>query len=65
MEDLDRVKVNPSEGCAFEELKKDLTTEKPKVALKVLPEHLKYVFLEENEAKPVVISNTLSYDEEF
>jgi len=34
------------------------------VDLKVLPEHLKYVFLEDNEAKPVVISNSLSHEEE-
>ena len=32
--------------------------------LKVLPTHLKYVFLEENNAKPVVISNDLSSNEE-
>ena len=32
--------------------------------LKVLLEHLKYVFLEDNEAKPVVISNSLSHEEE-
>ena len=65
LEDSDSLKVNPSEGGPFEELKKDFTTEKPKVELKVLLEHLKYVFLEENEAKPVVISNSLSHDEEF
>ena len=32
--------------------------------LKALPTHLKYVFLDENEAKPTVISNDLSSDEE-
>ena len=36
----------------------------PKVELKALPMHLKYVFLEENEAKPVVISNDLSLEDE-
>ena len=65
LEDLDSLKVNPSEGGPFEELKKDLTIEKPKVDLKVLLEHLKYVFLEENKATPVVISYSLSHDEEF
>jgi len=34
------------------------------VDLKVLPTHLKCVFLEENNAKPVVISNDLSSIEE-
>ena len=45
-------------------MKKDNLVEKPKVELKALPTHLKYVFLEENEAKPVVISNDLSSNEE-
>ena len=64
LEELDGLKVSPSEECPFEELKKDPPTEKTKVDLKVLPEHLKYVFLEDNEAKPVVISNSLSHEEE-
>jgi len=45
-------------------LKKDYATEKPKVELKVLPSHVKYAFLEENDVKPVMISNDLSLDEE-
>ena len=65
LEDLDKLKTIPSKECAFEELKKDSTIEKPKVDLKILPAHLKYVFLENDEAKPVVINNTLSPDEEF
>jgi len=65
LEDLDGLKVSPSEEGPFEELKKDLPTKKSKVDLKVLPEYSKYVFLEDNEAKPVVISNSLSYDEKF
>ena len=44
----------------FEELKKDIPTEKAKVDLKILPEHFKYVFLEDNEARLVVISNSLT-----
>ena len=32
--------------------------------LKILPKHLKYVFLEDNEASPVVISNSLTNEEE-
>ena len=64
LEDLDRLKEISSEEYAFEELKKDNTTEKPKVELKVLCAHLMYVFLEENDAKPVMINNDLSSDEE-
>jgi len=65
LEELDGLKVSPSEEGPFEELKKDLPTEKSKLDLKVLPKHFKYVFLEDNEAKLVVINNTLSHDEEF
>lgn len=65
LEVLDKLKVIPLGECVFEELKKNPTIEKPKVDLKVLLAHLKYVFLEENEAKSVVISNTLSSGEEF
>jgi len=64
LEELDGLKVSPSQDCPFEELKKDPPAEKAKVDLKVLPEHLKYVFLEGNEAKPVVISISLSPKEE-
>ena len=64
LEDLDRLKEILSWEYAFEKLKKDNTIEKPKVKLKVLLVHLKYVFLEENEVKLVVISNDLSSDEE-
>ena len=32
--------------------------------LKILPEYLKYVFLEDNEARPMVISNSLTDEEE-
>jgi len=65
LEVLDKLKVIPLGECVFEELKKNPTIEKPKVDLKVLLAHLKYVFLEENEAKSVVIRNTLSSGEEF
>ena len=58
------MKGSPSEKVLFEELKKDSPTEKAKVDLKILPEHLKYVFLEDNEARPIVISNFLTYEEE-
>jgi len=61
---LDGLKVSPSENGLFEELKKDPPTEKAKVDLNILPEHLKYVFLEDDKAKPVVINNSLSHEEE-
>jgi len=62
--DLDRLKEVPSGQETFEDLKKDNPTEKPKVELKALPAHLKYVFLEDNATKPVMINNNLSSYEE-
>ena len=54
-----------SEGhFAFEELKKSGQIEKPKAKLKTLPAHLKYVFLENNDSKPVIISSLLKKAEE-
>src|ERR1043165_9832081 len=47
-----------------ESLKKDPKEEDQKLELKELPSHLKYVFLEEGGKKPVIISNTLSENEE-
>ncbi|XP_006579219.1 uncharacterized protein [Glycine max] len=64
LEELDGLKGGPSEKVVFEELKKDIPTEKATVELKILPEHLRYVFLEEKEASPVVISNSLTDEEE-
>ncbi|XP_019457608.1 PREDICTED: uncharacterized protein LOC109357994 [Lupinus angustifolius] len=48
----------------YEELEKEKIDEAPKVELKVLPSHLKYVFLEEGGQKPVIISSALICDEE-
>jgi len=36
----------------------------PKLDLKVLPEHLKYVYLGENETLPVIISSSLEKEQE-
>jgi len=47
-----------------EELKRDRPPEEAKVELKTLPKHLKYVFLEDNSTKPVIISNSLKKEEE-
>ena len=44
---------------AFEELKNSGQIEKPKAELKTLPAHLQYVFLENNDSKPVIISSLL------
>ena len=49
---------------SFEELKSGSPPEKTKVELKILPNHLKYVLLEENETKPVMINNKLTTEEE-
>ena len=64
LEELEGVEENPSGKMVFEELKKDIPREKAKVELKTLPEHLKYVFLGENEANLVIISNSLRKEEE-
>ena len=40
------------------------SVEKQKAELKTLPVHLKYVFLEDNETKPVIISISLQKKEE-
>jgi len=45
-------------------LKSRNPSEKTKVELKILPNHLKYVFLEENETKPVMISSELTVEKE-
>jgi predicted DNA-binding protein (MmcQ/YjbR family) len=45
-------------------LKKEVNEEKSPIELKMLPSTLKYAFLDETEAKPVIISNLLSKNEE-
>ena len=64
LEELKDVEENPSERVVFEELKKDIPAEKAKVELETLLEHLKYVFLGENEASPMIIINSLRKEEE-
>ena len=64
LEELEGVEENPSGKVIFEELKKGSSIEKAKVELKTLPEHLKYVFLGENEVNPVIIYNSLRKEEE-
>jgi len=61
LEDLDQQDNIPEGEAKFETLEKEAPSEKKKIELKILPDHLKYVFLEED--KPVVISNELTIEE--
>ena len=63
-EDLDDPKGNSVGHVVLEELEKIRPTENPKVELKTLPAHLKYVFSEDNETKPIIISSSLQKEEE-
>ena len=63
-EELDDPKDNSVGHVVLEELEKIRPTEKPKSELKILPVHLKYVFLEDNETKPIIISSSLQKEEE-
>nr|KYP38160.1 hypothetical protein KK1_040614 [Cajanus cajan] len=47
-----------------EELKKEEKDQKVKLELKQLPPQLKYVFLEANDGKPIIISSQLSREQE-
>jgi len=58
-EELDDPKDNSVGHVVLEELEKIRPTKKPKVELMTLPAHLTYVFLEDNETKPVIISSSL------
>ena len=64
LEDLDRQESTPEGEASFATLKKEVPPEKKKVELKILPNHLKYVFLEEDDTKTVVISHALAREEE-
>ena len=64
LEDLDSEENSPTGGTSFEQLKSRSPSKKTKEELNILPNHLKYVFLEENETKPMVISSELTTEEE-
>ncbi|XP_019431676.1 PREDICTED: uncharacterized protein LOC109338812 [Lupinus angustifolius] len=64
MAELDTPRKGKSEQIHIEELVKEKKDEVPKVELKLLPSHLKYVFLDDGSQKPVIISCALSPDEE-
>jgi len=48
----------------IEKLEKEKSDDQNKLELKLLPDHLKYVFLEGEARKPVIISSSLSKVEE-
>ena len=64
LKELDGTRENSEGHYAFEELKNSGQIEKPKVELKTLPAHLKYVFLEGKNSKPVIINSLLKKTEE-
>jgi len=64
LEELEGEQESFLERMKVEELKRDKPPEEAKVELKTLPKLLKYVFLGENNTKPVIISNSLKREEE-
>ena len=64
LKELDGAGEKSKGHSAFEELKNNGQIEKPKVNLKTLPAHLKYIFLEGKNSKPVIISSLLKETEE-
>lgn len=54
----------PKEEETLEELREGSKVEEPKLLSKMLYQHLKYVFLEENGDKPIIMSTSLSISEE-
>jgi len=50
----------PKEEETLEELREGSKVEEPKLLSKMLYQHLKYVFLEENGDKPIIISSFLT-----
>jgi len=61
---LDKLKEVNSTKDEVEKLEKGKLDDQGKVELKLLPDHLKYVFLEDDSKKPVIINNSLSKSEE-
>ena len=61
---LDLGKAKEVQQGVFDELEMNKANIPQKIELKKLSAHLKYVFLEENGEKPVIISNHLSKEEE-
>jgi len=61
---LNSAKEIASNDIQLEKLQQENRTESQKLELKVLPPHLKYVFLVDGGNKPVVISSALTTSEE-
>ncbi|XP_014524457.1 uncharacterized protein LOC106780674 [Vigna radiata var. radiata] len=61
---LEKLKEEKSTDVKVEKLEKADLDDQEKMEFKMLPDHLKYVFLEENSKKPVIISKSLSNSEE-
>jgi len=64
IKELDGAGENSEAHTTFEELKNSGQIEKPKIELQTLPAHLKYVFLEDNDSKPLIIISSLKKTEE-
>jgi len=61
---LNSTKEIASNEIQIEKLQQENRTESQKLLLKVLPPHLKYVFLADGGNKPVVINSALTVSEE-
>ena len=64
LRELDSLKELHPWEVEEEVLKKEVNEEKSPIELKMLPSNLKYAFLDETEAKLVIISNILSKNDE-
>ncbi|XP_047170108.1 uncharacterized protein LOC124838525 [Vigna umbellata] len=61
---LQLLKEIPVEEATFEKIDTKEEVKEKNLELKMLPSHLKYAFLEEDGAKPVIVSNSLLPEEE-
>ncbi|XP_014511688.1 uncharacterized protein LOC106770388 [Vigna radiata var. radiata] len=64
LRDLETSEEIPTGEESFEKIEPKEEVNKTKFELKALPPHLKYVFLEEDGGKPIIISKSLSPEEE-
>nr|KYP33667.1 Retrovirus-related Pol polyprotein from transposon 17.6 [Cajanus cajan] len=64
LEELDKAKEISPSSTSVQDLNKEEKFQPQKLELKQLPSHLKYVFLEANGGKPVIINSSLSVEEE-
>ncbi|CAJ2666225.1 unnamed protein product [Trifolium pratense] len=64
LKQLDAFEELPQPEVEIDELKEDGKPVEVKLELKTLPSHLKYVFLGDDNQKPVIISSSLSKGEE-